>query len=374
MTSITPGGLLVIALLSSVVASCGRNPSAPTDAPGTGGATLTLSGRIVDDLDEPVQVVTVTAHPEYVVNQRTPSQVTTDADGAFSMVVQVRPDHGLDGVPVLLDRAGYEGTEVWVSAGSRETITMYPTTMLATNSTLETRLVESAPYACGHESAGCRRIRLLPAQRAIEVTIVAAAGETVGLVDNDPPLAPYEYASTVTTADGDVFIIGGPASVTLRARYAGSADPLTGQYSLTLVHDCQAVPEGARTRRYTATIDSDLIVTLSDAQFSFDNGCVTMDALRLGCHQFLASREQDNVRFDLLNDHEWHGGYITERVPAGTWLQVFGSTSGRLEGGNVTASGTGGVWYCPANQDLPFPCLTSTGCENVNLQMTFVRR
>ena len=169
-------------------------------------------------------------------------------------------------------------------------------------------------------------------------------------------------------------MIGGPAIVTLQARLAGPTDPLTGQYSLTLVHDCDAVPEEARTRRYTATIDSDLIVTLSDAQLYFGSVCFTTDALRLGCHQFLASREQDNVRFDLHNDDEWHGGYITEHVSPGTWLQVFGSAVGQLESGNVMASGTGGVWYCPGPAEQPFPCVNSRSCQDVNLRLTFVRR
>ena len=56
----TPGGCLVIALLASLLASCGGSPSAPTDASNRGAPTMTLRGRIVDDIGAPVQGVTVT--------------------------------------------------------------------------------------------------------------------------------------------------------------------------------------------------------------------------------------------------------------------------------------------------------------------------
>jgi hypothetical protein len=376
MTTFRPGPALSIALCSLIAATCGVSPSAPTNPSIAGGPTMILRGRIVDDMDNPVQSASVTLQSEYAVDPSTPPQVLTDADGAYAMVVSVRPDSGGDGASLFIDRAGYEGIGRWHPANSNQTIVLYPRTILAPFSTVESRIVANAPYACGPESHRCRRIRLVPANRAIEVTIVASAGEEVGLVDNDSSLEPFAHARTVTTADGDVFIIGGLATVTLQARHAGPTNPLTGQYSLTLVHDCKQVPEEARTRRYTATIEpasSGMVVTLSDAHFLFGGVC-TLVPSRLGCHQFLASLEQDNVRFDLLNDDEWHGGYITERVPPGTWLQVYGSAVGRLENGNIAAAGTGGVWYCPGNPEYPFPCMTSTACENANLRMTFVRR
>jgi hypothetical protein len=376
MTSATPGDVLVIALLSSTLASCGGNPSAPTEPSSPGGPTMTLRGRIVDDLGNPVQSVTVTLHPEYAASPRAPQQVFTDAGGTFAMAATVRPDRGADGARILVERAGFDGTELWLPASSNVTVTMYPRIVLSSFSTVEARILENAPYTCGDKSYRCRRIQLLPANRALEVTIVASAGEQVGLADNLPTSAPVEYARTVTAADGDVFIIGGPASVTVQAGYPGPADALAGQYSLTLVHDCEAVPEEARTRRYTAAIEPDItgfIVTLNDAQFLSNSACTTMATPILGCNQFLASREADHVRFDLVNG-EWHGGYITERVSAQTWLVIYGSAVGRLDGGNVTAKGMGGVWYCPGNPDHPFPCTNARSCEDVNLRLTFVRR
>jgi hypothetical protein len=235
--------------------------------------------------------------------------------------------------------------------------------------------VAAAPYACGFEGHRCRRIVVEPAGAPIVVEILGIDGEDVGLVDDEPPLTPFDYTHVVRVSDGEIFIIGGPATVTLRAQPPGtSTDSLVGRYTLTLTHGCTEVPEAARTRTYTATIEpaaSGFVVTLSDAQFLQGSVC-TMAESRLGCHQFLASRQDDRVRFDLTNADEWHGGYITEHVPPDTWLQVYGSAVGRLNGGAITASGSGGVWYCPTS--IQNGCNSAKYCEVTDLRLKFTRR
>ncbi len=227
-------------------------------------------------------------------------------------------------LPITIDRDGYEGSEVWIPTNSDTTITLYPTTTILPGSTLRTRIVATAPYACGWESHRCRRIVVEPAGTPVVVEILETDGEEVGLVDDEPPLTPFDYVRRITINDGEVYIIGGPATVTLRAQPpAASTDSLVGRYTLTLTHGCTEVPAAARTRTYTASIEpaaSGFVITLSDAEFLEGRIC-TATASRLGCHQFLASREADRVRFDLINADEWHGGYITERIPPGTWLR-----------------------------------------------------
>ena len=138
-----------------------------------------------------------------------------------------------------------------------------------------------------------------------------------------------------------------------------SSDPIVGRYTLTVTHGCDAVPVTAKTRTYVASIntgaDTGFVVTLSEATF-LEGPICTATGSGLGCHQFLASRAEDLVRFDLTNADDWHGGYITEAVPPGTWLEVSGSATGRLQKGTITATGRGSVWYCPTNAQYPFPC------------------
>ena len=146
------------------------------------------------------------------------------------------------------------------------------------------------------------------------------------------------------------------------------SDPLVGRYTLTVTHGCDAVPVAARTRTYAASINtgahSGFVVTLSEATF-LEGPICTSTGSGLGCHQFLASRAEDHVRFDLTNADDWHGGYITERVaPLGTWLEVTGSATGRLQKATIEATGSGSVWYCPTNTGYPFPCNPYVACQS----------
>ena len=156
-----------------------------------------------------------------------------------------------------------------------------------------------------------------------------------------------------------------------------SSDPIVGRYTLTVTHGCDAVPAAARTRTYAASIDpgasTGFVVTLSEAKFLEGLIC-TATSSGLGCHQFLASRAGDLVRFDLTNADDWHGGYITERVPPGTWLEVTGSATGPLRETTIEATGSGSIWYCPTNPGYPFPCNSVLFCESTDLRLTFTRR
>jgi hypothetical protein len=148
-------------------------------------------------------------------------------------------------------------------------------------------------------------------------------------------------------------------------------DSIVGRYKLDLTvgSECGAVPDAARSRTYTATIDStggtNYVVTLSDASFLSGPICTAAPS-RLGCHQFQASRAGDLLRFDLINENDdGHGGHIVEQIPPGTWIELTGSGTGRMQGqdGTITASGSASVWYCPTVSGYPFPCRSHVGCR-----------
>ncbi len=166
-------------------------------------------------------------------------------------------------------------------------------------------------------------------------------------------------------------------------------DPVPGSYTLTLDlgSGCQALPDVARTRTYTATIETrgeaSYVVTLSGGTFLDGLICTFTGGLYagLGCNQFLASHEGDLVRFNLVNNNDdAHGAHIVEQVPPGTWLEIIGTASGRLEGTTILeattieASGSNSVWYCPVASGYPFPCSSFIGCASNDMRLTFRRR
>ena len=159
-----------------------------------------------------------------------------------------------------------------------------------------------------------------------------------------------------------------------------STDPIVGRYRLDLAvgGDCVAVPEAARNRTYTADITSrggpNFVVTLSDASFLSGPIC-SFAPSGLDCNQFLMSRRDDRLQFDLINENDdGHGGHIVEAVPSAGWIEVIGSASGDMTGGTIAATGSASVWYCPSRAGYPFPCADYTGCKSENLRLTFVRR
>jgi hypothetical protein len=157
-------------------------------------------------------------------------------------------------------------------------------------------------------------------------------------------------------------------------------DRLVGRYTLTLDlgSECGAIPDAARVRRYTATIDPDrqlgYVVTLSDASFLAGLIC-TFTVTGLGCNQFPASRNGDLVEFDLVNNNDdGHGGHIVEQLSSGTWIEIIGKAAGQLSAQTIEATGSSSVWYCPSPSGYPFPCFSHTGCRSTDTRLTFTRR
>ena len=158
------------------------------------------------------------------------------------------------------------------------------------------------------------------------------------------------------------------------------AGPLPVRYALTLSvgRDCAVVPEGDRTRRYTATFErgssANDLVTLSDAPFLSGTICTAGSGRfsNVGCNQFFAAEDRDTVHFSLENNNdEAHGGHIVERLPSGGWWEVIGSASGRRTATAIEASGTASIWYCPTSLGYPFPCFAWTSCRTTELRLTF---
>ena len=158
-------------------------------------------------------------------------------------------------------------------------------------------------------------------------------------------------------------------------------DSIVGRYKLDLTVGpaCGSVPEAARNRTYTATVDSaggtNYVVTLSDASFLSGPICTAAPS-RLDCNQFQASRAGDLLRFDLINENDdGHGGHIVEQVPPGTWIELIGSGTGRMpaQDGIITATGSANVWYCRTVSGYPFPCVLPVGCQSADFRLTFTR-
>ena len=163
---------------------------------------------------------------------------------------------------------------------------------------------------------------------------------------------------------------------------ASPPEALIGRFTLTLTAgaECSAIPEAAKTRRYLASLDATgdgrYVVTLSDATFLTGPICTAGSArfAGVGCHQFFASRQGEVVQFDLANNNdEAHGGHIVEQLSSGTWLEIIGNGTGRLQGSTIAATGMASLWYCPSARSYPFPCFDFVGCSS-DLQLTFTRR
>ena len=159
-----------------------------------------------------------------------------------------------------------------------------------------------------------------------------------------------------------------------------SSNALAVRYTLNLAigADCDSVPESARSRTYTSDIAStggpNYLVTLTGANFLSGLICSSAPS-RLDCNQFLLSRSDDVVRVDLVNENdEGHGGHIVEQIFPDAWIEVIGSATGRMVDGQITATGSASVWYCPSNPGYPFPCPTYRSCRSDDLRLTFSRQ
>jgi hypothetical protein len=135
---------------------------------------------------------------------------------------------------------------------------------------------------------------------------------------------------------------------------------------------CSAMPDVTRMRQYTATIrwptEGSAVVTLSDASFS--PAC--KGAANLGCDQFLVFRNRDLLQFEIYSaDEDSAGGAIWEHMPNGALLQITGTPAGRFTENTITATGKGGLWYCPNGR---VPCGAFVSCRSDEMRLTFTRR
>jgi hypothetical protein len=170
-------------------------------------------------------------------------------------------------------------------------------------------------------------------------------------------------------------------------------DNLIDRYVLTVTagSTCSALPEFVRRRTYAATIEprgtNNYVVTLSDAAFladeqigdrSFILHCSS--SYGLGCNQFTATRDGDQIRFRLASNDErfddefaGYGGMIVELIPPDSRrLGINGTGLGRLDGTTIQASIEGRVWYCPTTY-TSFEGECST-CNQASVAMSFTRR
>ena len=170
-------------------------------------------------------------------------------------------------------------------------------------------------------------------------------------------------------------------------------DLLIGGYSLTVTAGsaCTTLPEVVRTRTYAADIESrgtnQYVITLSNARFLADEQIGERafilhcsSSYGLGCNQFTASRESDDLRFRLASNDErfndefaGYGGMIVELLPPDdTRLGISGTGLGRLDGTSIQASFNGRVWSCPAKYtSFDAECAS---CDGTDVVMAFTRR
>jgi hypothetical protein len=180
-----------------------------------------------------------------------------------------------------------------------------------------------------------------------------------------------------------------------RATAPSPTDSIVAAYTLTLSADseCAQIPEAARNRTYSAKIDSTgpqkYLVTLSDATFvtdvqlserSFRTPCGgPVYGPGLGCNQFLAMQEGDQIEFQLVPnsqrlDHEFAGmgGTIGELIASDTLLEVHGTGRGRVDAQAIQATLDGFLWYCsPLRADGS--CSLGIRCDT-NVRLTFTRK
>lgn len=209
----------------------------------------------------------------------------------------------------------------------------------------------------------------IPRALLASLIIVGPALAAAGCDGYEPPTTPSPSPSTAPT----------PAPAPAPGPTPGAnASALVGDYAVTLEigSECSVIPAEARTRKYTARIEGVAggrnLVTLGGA--SFLDGLICTLSSGLGCNQFFATEDAGVVQFMLDNVDEWHGGYITEWLSSGTWLEVSGRTSGAFDGSAVDASGTGSVWFCPRPSSYPFPCSNYVYCSSASLRMVFTRK
>jgi hypothetical protein len=142
------------------------------------------------------------------------------------------------------------------------------------------------------------------------------------------------------------------------------SDSIVGRYTLEIVSHassglrCEATPEHAKRRTYTADIDAFRdyhAVRLYDAIFLKDSsrvgfGCTDTRLEMAGvCHQFILRRdgnERVSIEMAPVPEDEWRGAEIWEALlPETRLLALAGRADGMIYGSSIAATGPGSVWY-----------------------------
>jgi hypothetical protein len=146
-----------------------------------------------------------------------------------------------------------------------------------------------------------------------------------------------------------------------------------------------------RRRTYGASIEAAVAggyrVTLGEARFLEDEQigertfiihCAA--SYGLGCNQFTATRDGDQIRFRLAPNSErfadefaGYGGMIVELIPPESrQLGIDGTGVGQIAGATIQASIDGSVSLCPARySSFETECAS---CNDARLTLTFERR
>ena len=208
------------------------------------------------------------------------------------------------------------------------------------------------------------------------VCLAIALLPVIGCRSYQPPAAPSLSGSGVHPAPPSPPAAPAPTSEPAPAS-PGAA--IVGRYSLEIAGwgpSCDAVPEHARRRTYSAEIHDlgdTVAVKLFDAQFLSGGSCRDPRLPQAGtpsCNQFLASREGDMWSFHIGSENEFDGNEIWEGLPDGYLLQIIGDATGRAkQDGEIQAMGPGGFWYGDGR-----PASHFVGCRTDYFRLTFSPR
>lgn len=166
----------------------------------------------------------------------------------------------------------------------------------------------------------------------------------------------------------------------------GPLNSLVGRYQLEIDAGarsgtgCDRVPESATRRQYTADIadvGARYAVKLYEASFLADSsrvsyGCRDPRLPQSGnavCHQFLLTREGDDITVTAQAEDEWRGSEIWESLSDGFLLAIVGRATGVVRDGRIEATGNGTIWYGNG-----LPATTYYGCQSAALRFTLSPR
>ena len=202
-------GLALLSLLVLSASGCDNNSSAgPTPKPPPPPAGMTsvrLEGRVLDEHNQPVENVGLTAQPWLPARGPAPG-ATTDDTGSFSFTLDWQTNWA---PPLSLDvrREGYEPLSVPVSraeASRALLINIYKSLAIGAGESIQATVSLQA-YPCGMEPL-CRRVGVnATSGKPIDIEVVPADGQPyAGLALADQVVDWYaNFPSRVTVSGGD---------------------------------------------------------------------------------------------------------------------------------------------------------------------------